>query len=341
MSLTGNLETFYLTTILQLLHNEQKTGVLRVMRKDEEIKIFIQEGAIIHATRSEGKNRLGDLLVKHGMIADKQLKECLALSQEKKLPLGKIIVEKEYATAQAIKQIIFKQAENAIYDLFLWKKGKFEYQDKALVTQGMVIKKINIMRLILEATRRIDEILLLKKQIPDEGMIFKRTASVRDDQPVQLSPDEWSVLAIIDGKSDVRSILRASVLDQYSVYKILNSLISAGCIKASDELSPGLRAQKAFEQIKTVDSKMIRELFDTFGLPRSSMLRMIFTRIIRDAASPEDLLEMIDLESQKITQAQDKETLARLNREKQVPFMEDIIELMISKANMPGNEQMQ
>jgi len=332
MALTGNLETFYLSTILQLLHNDQKTGILRVIRNDEEIKVYIQEGAIIHATRSEGKNRLGDLLVKHGIITDKQLKECLKDSQEKKLPIGKIVVEKGYATAQSLKQIIFKQAENAIYDLFLWKNGKFEYQDTSFNTQGLVIKKINIMSLILEAARRIDEISILKKQIPDEGMIFKRTANIGNNQAVKLSPDEWSVLALIDGKTNVRKIFQASVLDHFSVYKILNSLISANCIKASEELSPGLRAQKAFEQIKNVDSKIIRELFDTFGLPRSSMLRVIFTRIIRDAVSPEDLIEMVDHESKKITQTQEMETLSRLHREKQVPFMEDIIALLMTKT---------
>jgi len=336
MALTGNLETFYLTTILQLLHNDQKTGILRVMRDDEEIKVYIQEGAIIHATRSQGKNRLGDLLVKHGIITEKQLKDCLKHSQEKKLPLGKIVVEKGYAEAPALKKIIFKQAENAIYDLFLWKKGEFEYQDMSFKTQGMVIQKINIISLILEAARRIDEIEILKKQIPDEGMIFKKTANIQNDQSVKLSPDEWSVLALIDGKATVRNIFQASVLDQFSVYKILNSLISADYIKASDDLSPERLARKAFEQIKTVDSKMIRELFDSSGIPRSSMLRMIFTRIIRDAESPKTLLEMIDLEARKITQDQEIETLARLHKEKQAPFMEDLISLLVAKT---GDEQ--
>ncbi|RJP91602.1 MAG: DUF4388 domain-containing protein [Desulfobacteraceae bacterium] len=339
MALTGNLETFYLTTILQLLHTDQKTGILQVMRNDEEIKVYVQGGSIIHATRTQEKNRLGDLLVKHGIITEKQLKECLKFCQMNKQPLGKVVVEKEYATPQALKQILFKQAENAIYDLLLWKTGKFEYQDKPFSTQGLVIRKINIMRLILEASRRIDEISILKKQIPDEEMIFKLTGNVRDDRSINLSPDEWSVLALIDGKSNVRNVCRNSVMDQYSVYKILNSLISAGCIKASEELSPALRAQKAYEQIKNVDSKTIRELFDTFGLPRSSLLRLIFTRIIRDAVSPEDLMDMIDHESKKISQVQEIETLARLNREKHVPFMEDIIALLMAKADNAMNGQ--
>lgn len=336
MALTGNLETFYLTTILQLLHNDRKTGILRVTRDEEEIKLYIEDGAIIHASRTQEKNRLGDLLVKHGMITEKQLRECLAQSQESRHPLGKVVLEKGYATIQSLKQVICKQAENAIYDLFLWDRGGFEYQDASFSTQGMVIKKINMMSLMLEATRRIDELSVLKKQIPDDGMVFKLSGNMKGDQSVNLTPDEWSVLSLIDGKSDVRQLFQASVLDRYSVYRILNSLISAGCIEASEELSPALRAKKAFEQIKDVDSKMIREWFDTLGLARSSILRVVFTRIIRDATSPDELMEAIDREAPKIPHGLEMNTLARLNREKQVPFLEDMITLLTDRAGTPS-----
>ena len=95
MPLTGNIETFHITNILQLLHNEQKTGILKDTWKNEAIKVYIKEGKIIHATKSHEKNRLGDLLIKHGVINEKQLKECLKASKKGNIPLGKVIVEKE------------------------------------------------------------------------------------------------------------------------------------------------------------------------------------------------------------------------------------------------------
>ena len=123
MALTGNLETFYLTTILQLLHTDHKTGILRVTHNSEEIKVYIQEGAIIHATRSQEKNRLGDLLVKHGIITEKQLKDCLKYSQEKKLPLGKIVVQKGYADAPSLKKSSSNRPKMRYMIYFYGKKG--------------------------------------------------------------------------------------------------------------------------------------------------------------------------------------------------------------------------
>ncbi len=40
MALAGDLKTFFITTILQLLHNNVKTGVLRVWCEYDEVRIF-------------------------------------------------------------------------------------------------------------------------------------------------------------------------------------------------------------------------------------------------------------------------------------------------------------
>jgi hypothetical protein len=49
MPLSGDTETVYLFSILQLLCNDKKTGVLRVWKGIEDVKIYLNEGTIIHA----------------------------------------------------------------------------------------------------------------------------------------------------------------------------------------------------------------------------------------------------------------------------------------------------
>jgi antitoxin component of RelBE/YafQ-DinJ toxin-antitoxin module len=332
MPLSGNLETFHITNVLQLLHNDQKTGILTVTWKDETIKVYIREGHIIYATKSHEKNRLGDLLIKNGIITEKQLKECLNASKKQNIPLGKVVVEKGYTTAGSLGKIIFKQAENAIYDLFFWEKGEFEYTDKTFSTQRMVVKKINIMSTILEAARRIDEMPVLKKQIPREDMVFQASDSVKKDNKIKLNPDEWSVLALVDGKLTVKQIIAESINDSFTVYQILNSLISYGSIKKKETLTPLQQATDAFNKLKEVDSKMIRRELDNMGLSRSSILRLIVTRIARDSFSPEELLELVDVEAKKIVNPEDKQLITGLMKQNQVPFLENIFCLLHEKT---------
>jgi len=85
MDLSGDLKTFYITTILQLLHNNAKSGMLRVWCEADEVRIFFQDGAIIYAVKSRHDNRLGQLLKQQGLIIDKQLRECLLTAHERAL----------------------------------------------------------------------------------------------------------------------------------------------------------------------------------------------------------------------------------------------------------------
>jgi len=340
MPLTGNIETFHITNVLQLLHNDQKTGILKVSWKDETITVYIREGNIINATKSHEKNRLGDLLIKHGVINEKQLKECLKTSKKQNIPLGKVVVEKEYATAKSLGKIIFKQAENAIFDMFFWEKGEFEYNDTEFSTKGMVIKKINIMSTILEATRRVDEIYVLKKQIPREDIVFMVSGTLRNGSEIKLTPDEWSVLALIDGKISVKTILSESINDSFTVYQILNSLISSGYIKENETVSPLQQATEAFTKLKEIDSKMVRRELDNLGLSRSSILRLIVTRIARDAFSPEELLELVEIEAKKIVNPEDKHLLTELMKKNHAPFLENLFCLVHKKTENNENENL-
>lgn len=73
MSLKDNLDTFYLNRILQLLGNEQKTGILIVKNQKAEVKVFFQGGKIIYTAGSKKENRLGYRFQNKGVTSSDQL----------------------------------------------------------------------------------------------------------------------------------------------------------------------------------------------------------------------------------------------------------------------------
>jgi hypothetical protein len=61
MSLKGNLDTFFLNSIFQLLSADQKTGILMVQNTQKQVKIYFQDGDIVYATGNQKENRLGTI----------------------------------------------------------------------------------------------------------------------------------------------------------------------------------------------------------------------------------------------------------------------------------------
>lgn len=328
MSIKGNLETVYLPTILQMLSSEDKTGILRLQKEDNEVHIYIQNGFIVYATESGKKIRLGDMLKQNGILSSKQIQECLKESIESKKALGKVVLEKGYVTRNELNALIMKQAENTLYNVFLWETGEFEYTDTPLNLKRIVVHKIDIMTLLLEATRRIDEISVLKKQIPHEDMILKISGNVRGGKEIKLNPAEWRMLSMLDGTSNVRKILDKSGLDDFNGYKILNSLISSGKVEVCEPKPLPNPAGDALAQFKGMDAKTFRMGLDDLGLKRSSLLRIALTRIFRDAEDESALLSAVGEEAAKLCNAVDKRTLFDIKGKNQVPFLKDILHLL-------------
>jgi len=92
------------------------------------------------------------------------------------------------------------------------------------------------MKLILEASRRIDELSVLQKYIPSDRIVFKMSGKMQSKEEIKLNANEWRILSLIDGTRTVRRIIDESGYDEFAVYKIFFSVISSGLIEQKEEL---------------------------------------------------------------------------------------------------------
>jgi hypothetical protein len=235
MPLTGNFETFNLNSIFQLLSNEQKTGVLKVKNEEKEIRIFLKDGEIIYATGSQENERLGYFLKSSGTVSEEQLQAALTKSKAEKKAVGQILVELGIVTSPKLRKVIRRQIEQMIFNLFLWDKGEYEYNDAAINVKGMVVAEINVVSLLLEASRRIDEISIFRKHITDDALTYRPADRVSRKGEITLSSAELKILDLVDGRRSIRQVLRDSGFDEYSAYKNLYALLSSGLIEPGED----------------------------------------------------------------------------------------------------------
>jgi hypothetical protein len=216
------------------LESDSKTGLLHIKNEEKVVGLFLKEGSIAYATCSQADTRLGYLLRSSGVISNEELETHLAKAKETNQALGKILVDKNVITNETLSEFIQKQAENIIYDLFFWKAGRYEYKDIEIDPERVFLKKISVMNVLLEASRRIDEMQMIRELIPDDTLIFGKaeaTENVVDD----LNEQESLILTFVDGKCSIRQIIEKSGVDEYSVFNALNSLILSGCIQPCEE----------------------------------------------------------------------------------------------------------
>jgi hypothetical protein len=231
MSLKGSLETFQLASLLQLLSNDQKTGVLRVTDSQNEAKIFIKGGIIVYASSSQEELRIGHFLIKNGAISKEDLHRCLQLAKDSKKKVGAILVREGHISVEILGKTLHHQVQEILYSLFGWKTGQFEFKDVPLNVEGKLVTKMNTMEIVLEASRRIDEWSVIREQIPGDALIFRISEKTQDKKEVKLNKPEWRILSLIDGTRTVRQIIDQSGLDEFPASKCLCSLYLSGLIE--------------------------------------------------------------------------------------------------------------
>jgi Lar family restriction alleviation protein len=156
----GTIDSLGLATLLQVLSLDRKTGVLKVVRNGTRRAICLKDGQIIAATGDES-SRLGEILSRKGLVSREQLTKALETALNSGKPLGEVLISLGIIDHSTLTEIIREQIREAIFDLFLWGEGDFEYQD-CEVSFNEGVGDVNMMQLVLETARRVDERVAVK-----------------------------------------------------------------------------------------------------------------------------------------------------------------------------------
>jgi len=99
------------------------------------------------------------------------------------------------------------------------------------------------MEVVLEASRRVDEMSVLMRQVPDEAQSMQLSEHGRAASREMLHPDEKAVLDLIDGERTIKQIIEESGYDIFTVYKVLYALISSGFVQSGNQAEHDMEVQ--------------------------------------------------------------------------------------------------
>ena len=231
MAIRGSLREASLPDVLQLLSMGQKTGCLSVAHRSSFGSIYFDRGRICYATIVNRRDRLGDILVKSGLVSREVLDEAVAAQeQERELRLGDLLVARGAITRDELDRQIRLQIEESVYHLFTWSDGTFNFEPDLHPDAQELLVAINPESLLLEGARRVDEWSLIEKKVPSFDLIFGvDRAHVEEKQP-ELTSEQELLLPLLDGQRDVAALVEDSGLVEFEVGKALFGLISAGFV---------------------------------------------------------------------------------------------------------------
>ena len=252
--LKGTLDDFTLPDMFRLMSFAKKTGRLDVDRRAGHGSVFFREGEVYYAESSLTKIPLGQKLLRAGAITESQLNKALDTNAESGERVGEILLTTGVVDGEQLEAALRAQIEDAVFDLLRWDLGEFSWEPSAAVDPEVGIM-VSVENLIMEASRRLDELEVITRKIPS-GLTVLKMADKPPEGAVEINitPEEWRILVLVDGVRTVTQIGEVVGLDEFDAMRTLYGLVSAGLIEVDSTAVPepdgGSDSTAASEQVE-------------------------------------------------------------------------------------------
>jgi len=152
---SGNIREAPLPVILQELQKGKATGALTVRRGGVEKCIYVKNGQIVFANSTDGHDRLGEMLVKAGLLSREHLDAALKLYQKNAgfKKIGAILVENGFVSPRDLFAGLKTQVKDILTSLFLWDAAEYRFEER--LPPDVIQLQFNLPELIREIIERI------------------------------------------------------------------------------------------------------------------------------------------------------------------------------------------
>jgi hypothetical protein len=264
MAITGSLKELNIVDILQMLSLSQKSGIFKIINTNinNTAVIYIYNGKVILSYLSS-RNIKDRLLSEINDIGNRAKYD----ANYSEINLGeflKELLDDNIMSKNHLIDIITKEVMSVIYKIFKWEEGNFsfdDYQINKLLPVG-ILPSIKIENLIMEGSRQIDEWSIIESKIKSltDTVVFDMESE--DINEINLTPKEWMVISLINGKRNVQDIIDKSG-EEFETAKTIYGLITTGICKLTPKDGEKIIAKTTEQIIKLIENSKFNNAIES------------------------------------------------------------------------------
>lgn len=224
-----------LTDLLQFLAAGRKSGTLRFDQGKITKQVYFKNGKIVGSKSNDPREYLGQVLLHYGKVDESQLKAAREVQRTTGAKLGEVLVEQGFLTEDEVLEILKTRTLDAIYDLFVWTDGDFEFYDEEPPPEDLLLIEVEPTNLIMEGIYRIDELARYKTLVPSDRSILELNAGWTSS--LKLGKEYRQILYFVEKRMSVAEICYHMHASAFHVYGQLYTLVKEGVARVTGELA--------------------------------------------------------------------------------------------------------
>ena len=150
-----------------------------------------------------------------------------------RVPLGEQLVKLGFLLRRDLERSLVLQAAELVYELLRWESGAFTFhrlEQEGYENLLVLPTALDTDQVLMEGYRRLDEWQIIEQEIDDRNLVlFPSEGRLSGRTP--LTPDDASILKLIDGRNSVRDVILRSSRGSFEVCKALYRLLRAEYVR--------------------------------------------------------------------------------------------------------------
>lgn len=242
----GQLSARSVADVCRELAEASATGVLHITGLEAAGRLVFDQGRLVAASSPTPGSRLGDRLVNGGLLAEEALERVLEEQTDvepgERPRLGQLLVDRGLVPVGAVRLVVQEQLLDAVFDLIGWRDGTYRFEADADPDTPEVPLAVPVDQALVEVSRRREQWEALSEVIPTLDAVprFREGAST---STADLEPDEFAVMASVDGTRSVRDLAYDLGYGEFEAARVVYALSLLGLVEVAppvDEIGAAL-----------------------------------------------------------------------------------------------------
>jgi hypothetical protein len=247
--LVADVRAFALADVMQMLHASGKSGFLHFEHADCSKSVYLHAGEVVFASSNQPIDRLGDTLVRSGVIGIfEHEKVCAAYSPPGQY--GRFLVERGLLTPRELWEGVKAQVEDIVRSLFAFGAGQVFFWEGEVRPDNVVRLALPTGRLIEEGLEQRDQLLLFLAQLEDsrlrleavEGAMARFDGTARAIVEALQSVESFPAVCRRVGIDSLSAARTVALLDRMGAIRLVRSPGGGASPGNDDTLRQSVRA---------------------------------------------------------------------------------------------------